>query len=212
MSQQWIFSLKTILRRLSSLPQGFMKLNQDEIVLKSHIDRKLVSIGDYTYGSPQVHSWDDSTKLTIGKFCSIAEGVTFLLGGEHRLDWVTTFPFNVFHEAWPSAKDFKGHPQTKGDILVGNDVWIGKDSMILSGVQIGDGAVIAAGSLITSEVQPYSIVGGNPAKLIRKRFSDEDIEKLLQLKWWNWPHEKIERNIGNLLSSPSRILNQESTD
>ena len=145
-------------------------------------------IGDYTYGKPKIYSWDQDTKLTIGKFCSIAGNVTILLGGEHRTDWVTTYPFNVL---FPEGKQFSGHPATKGDIVIGNDVWIGRGAVILSGVTIGDGAVIAAGSVITKSIEPYTIVAGNPQRVIRKRFSPEQIEALLEIKWWDWQIQSV---------------------
>lgn len=152
-------------------------------------------IGDHTYGHPKVYDWDEGTKLTIGRYCSIADDVTILLGGNHRTDWVTTYPFSAIPEVWPEAKEITGHPQSKGGVVIGNDVWIGFGSTILSGVKIGDGAVIAAKSVVTKDVPPYSIVGGLPAKVIKYRFSDEKIEKLLKIKWWNWREKKIRKNI-----------------
>lgn len=156
------------------------------------------SIGDYTYGNFKVISWDDKTKLKIGKFCSIAEGVKFLLGGEHRSDFVTTYPFNALLE---NFKYIEGHPHTKGDIIIGNDVWIGSDAKILSGVKIGDGAIIGANSLVTKDVPPYSIVGGTPAKFIKYRFSDEIIEKMLNVKWWDFKEEELVKVIPLLQSN-----------
>ncbi len=201
-----VFRIRTGLRQLRTFLPSILRINNDYLRLMAHIDRGLVTVGEHTYGYPVIYSWDDSTKLSIGKFCSIAKGVTFLLGGEHRLDWVTTYPFNVFSESWPSGKGIIGHPKTKGDITVGNDVWIGQDAMILSGVTIGDGAVIAARSVVVRDVEPYSVVGGNPIKFIKYRFSPSEIEDLLQLKWWNWPSVKIEKNIALLLGPPSILL------
>jgi acetyltransferase-like isoleucine patch superfamily enzyme len=154
-------------------------------------------IGEWTYGNPRIHSWDTKTKLRIGKFCSIAEDVTILLGGEHRTDWVTTFPFNILFE---DAADFLGHPATKGDVTIGNDVWIGTRSLILSGVTIGDGAVIAADSLVCKNVEPYSIVGGNPANHIKFRFEAHVISALREIAWWNWDIDRIKENWPKLLS------------
>jgi acetyltransferase-like isoleucine patch superfamily enzyme len=153
------------------------------------------SIGDYTYGDPIIDDFDE--KLTIGKYCSIARGVTFVLGGEHNTNWATTYPFNtIFLE----KNHIKGHPLSKGPILVGNDVWLGTDAIVLSGVSIGDGAVVAARSVVTKNIPPYAIVGGNPAKILKFRFDDASIEKLLKLKWWEMPHNQV-LNYADLLMS-----------
>lgn len=154
--------------------------------------------GEYTYGAPRVVFPDG--KLKIGKFCSIAWDVTIFLGGNHRIDWIATYPFPTSCDRFPNAKGIEGFLNTKGDVVIGNDVWIGSDVIILSGVTIGDGAVIGVGSVVTADVPPYSIVGGNPAKVIKKRFSDEAVEKLLEIKWWDWPQEKINENVRVLLS------------
>ncbi|MDH5184911.1 MAG: CatB-related O-acetyltransferase [Gammaproteobacteria bacterium] len=155
-------------------------------------------IGEYTYGKPVVNSWGEGATLKIGKFCSIASNVTILLGGNHRIDWVSTYPFsNVFSD----ARGFTGHPTTKGDVVIGHDVWIGTESMILSGVTIGSGAVIAACSVVTKDIPPYAIVAGNPAKIIRQRFDQETIESLLEIAWWDWPIENIKQAWPLILST-----------
>ncbi len=144
------------------------------------------SIGEYSYGinSPLVLSGSEkSSSLKIGKFCSIASGVTILLSGEHRPDWVTTYPFNTIFKRFSNLSQGQN---TKGDVVIGNDVWVGMDALILSGVTIGDGAVIGAGSVVTRDVEPYAVVAGNPARLIKKSFDDEVIVKLLAIEWWNW--------------------------
>lgn len=164
--------------------------------------RGLVTVGKHTYGSPLVHSWNDQTKLKIGKYCSIAEGVVFILGGEHRTDWITTFPLNSIFENQPSFRPVEGHPATKGDISVGNDVWIGYGAVILSGVTVGDGAVIGAGSVVTKNVDDYAIVAGSPAKFVKYRFDESTRESLQRSSWWDWPDEKVFRNLNRLLSSP----------
>lgn len=161
------------------------------------------SIGDWTYGRPIIYRWDDKTMLRIGKFCSIADGVRIILGGEHRSDWVTTYPFSVFFE---SAKDVKGHPATKGDVTIGNDVWIGSQAIILSGITIGDGAIIGAGSVVSRDVAPYSIVAGNPAKPIRLRFDESKIDALLKIAWWNWPLTKVETALPILYSGHVQLF------
>jgi acetyltransferase-like isoleucine patch superfamily enzyme len=156
------------------------------------------SIGAYTYGTPKVYQWDDSTKLTIGRHCSIAKDVSILLGGEHRTDWITTYPFNRFFR---EAEEITGHPHSKGDVTIGNDVWIGMGVTILSGVTIGNGAVIAARSLVTRDVPPYAIAGGNPARVIRSRFPEEVVQKLEAIAWWDWPVEKIRKGIPLLMQN-----------
>ncbi len=155
-------------------------------------------IGDWTYGKPAVMTWDGSCTLKIGRFCSISDGVVILLGGEHRTDWVTTYPFNIL---FPDAAGFQGHPHTKGDVVIGNDVWIGTGAMILSGVSVGNGAVIGARSLVTHDVPPYGIVGGNPARLIRLRFSESEIALLQEIAWWDWEVQMIKEAWPLLLSN-----------
>lgn len=147
-----------------------------------------VIIGDYSYGFFDVLEWDNKTKLKIGKFCSIAADVLFLLGGEHRKDFISTYPFNELME---SFNHIEGHPASKGDIIVGNDVWIAHGAKILSGVTIGDGAIIAANSLVTKDIPPYAIAMGSPAKVVKYRFDEDTIEKLLKIRWWDFEDEEI---------------------
>lgn len=163
------------------------------------------SIGEYTYGHDRmhVHFADSGKNLTIGKFCSIAAELHVFLGGNHRLDWITTYPFNVLNTHEFGAEQVTGHPATNGDVTIGNDVWIGQSVTIMSGVTIGDGAIIAANSHVHKDVEPYSIVGGNPAKFIKYRFDREVIDLLLQLKWWDLPKEKIKLVINDLCSQPT---------
>lgn len=171
-------------------------------------------IGEYTYctATPLIYR-HPGTKLKIGKFCSISAGVVIHLGGHHRTDMVTTYPlFRAFAEEWPiprqsAVEDF--YAFSKGDVVIGNDVLIGHGAMILSGVRVGDGAVIASGAIVTKDVDPYCIVAGNPARLIRKRFDEDTIESLLRLKWWDWPVEKIKKNADLIYSSNvSEMLRQ----
>ena len=136
-------------------------------------------------------------RLIMGKFCSVACGAKFLFtSGNHSLSSLSTYPFPIFFEEWGlDAKNIASAWDNKGDIVIGNDVWIGYEAVILSGVHIGDGAIIGARAVVTHDVPPYTIVGGVPAKEIRKRFPQETIDKLLALKWWDWDKEKIKRNL-----------------
>ncbi len=140
-------------------------------------------------------------KVTVGRYCSVAEGVTVMLGGNHRYDWVTTYPFTGMHEQYPEAAHIKGHPRSNGDVQIGNDVWLGRHCVVLSGVTIGDGAIVGAYALVTRDVPPYAIVGGNPAALIRYRFSREHVDRLLKVAWWNWPEETVRKMIPLLTSN-----------
>lgn len=139
-------------------------------------------------------------KLVIGKFCSIACGAKFLFtSANHTMKSLSTYPFPLFFEEWGlNKKDVTKSWDNKGDIIIGNDVWIGYEAVILSGVTIGDGAIIGTRALVTKDVPPYTIVGGMPAKIIRKRFEEETINLLLEKKWWNWSREKIAKNIKNI--------------
>ena len=145
----------------------------------------------YSYGNPEIKHNNNDAYWNVGKFCSIAANVKIYLGGNHRTDWVTTYPFGHIHQNNFNLFNGNGHPSTKGDVIIGNDVWIGNNATIMSGVIIGDGAVIANGSHVVKNVEPYSITGGNPAKLIKYRFTPEQIEKLLKIKWWDWDDTKI---------------------
>jgi len=158
----------------------------------------MYDIGDFTYGKPEILSWGEGTTVKIGAFCSISSGVKIFLGGDHRTDWVTTYPFNIL---WDCAKHIKGHPKSKGDVIIGNDVWIGADATILSGVTIGDGAVVGSKSLVIKDVPPYAVVAGNPAKFIKYRFNEDIIARLLVIQWWSWDEKKIESFLPLMLNS-----------
>lgn len=152
-----------------------------------------MQVGKYTYGQTNIYWKNDNAKLTIGNFCSIASNVKIYLGGNHRTDWVSTYPFGHVYQDIFNTFNGIGHPATKGDVIIGNDVWIGSDVTIMSGVTIGDGAVIANNSHVVKNVEAYSLTGGNPAKVIKYRFSEEQIKKLLEIKWWYWDDEKINK-------------------
>lgn len=159
------------------------------------------TIGKWTYGTPKIRRWGEEAVLQIGAFCSIAEGVKIFLGGEHRIDWVTTFPFNVL---WESGRGIKGHPKTKGDVKIGNDVWLGAECIVLSGVTISDGAVVGARSVVAQDIPPYAVAAGNPARIVKKRFDDVTIERLLRVHWWDWDDRKIEAALPMLLNNDIR--------
>lgn len=177
--------------------------------LKNIIKNPNIIVGDYTYYDDfeNVHNFENNVKyhfdfvgdkLIIGKFCMIASDVTFIMNGANHLSQsISSYPFAIFGHGWEHAMENKSYP-TKGDTIIGNDVWIGHNATIMPGVTIGDGAIIATNATVTKDIEPYTIVGGNPAKPIKKRFSNSEIEHLLKLQWWNWDIEKITKNIKTL--------------
>lgn len=166
------------------------------------------SVGRGTYGEPRIMHWGEPATLKVGSFCSFANGVTIFLGGNHRTDWITTYPFSEFRE---SAKAIPGHPATRGDVIIGHDVWIGAGATILSGVRIGNGAVVGACSVVTRDVPAYGIVAGNPAKFIRKRFTDCEIAYLEELAWWSWTDSMLDAAMPYLLSGDVSALRSFAT-
>lgn len=180
------------------------------VYLKNVITNPNIEIGDYTMYNDFVHDPRDFQKnnvlyhypinndrLVIGKFCSIACGAKFILtSANHSLKSLSTYPFPIFFEEWDlDVANITDAWDNNGDIIIGNDVWIGYEAVILSGVTIGDGAIIGTRAVVTKDIPPYTIVGGVPAKPIRKRFGDAIIARLLELKWWNWSEERIKANI-----------------
>jgi virginiamycin A acetyltransferase len=180
------------------------------VFLKNVVANPQIEIGDFTY----YHDFADPTgfeanvrylfpfvgdRLVIGRFCAIAHGATFIMnGGNHRTDGIATYPFGIFGQGWEPAL-----PQSwphKGDLVVGHDVWIGYRATLLAGVTVGHGAVIGAMSVVTSDVPPYAIVAGNPARVIRHRQPPEAVERLLRLAWWDWPIARITRHVGLIAS------------
>lgn len=180
------------------------------VYLKNVVTNPNIEVGDYTMYNDYVHDPREfeknnvlyhypinGDKLKIGKFCSIACGAKFLFtSANHSMKSLSTYPFPIFFEEWGlDMKNICDAWDNKGDIVIGNDVWIGYEAVILSGVTIGNGAIIGTRAVVTKDVPPYTIVGGIPAKPIRKRFDDETIEKLEELQWWDWNEEKIARNL-----------------
>ncbi len=174
--------------------------------LKNLIENPNIQVGDYTYYDDfsDVHNFEKNVKyhfdfigdrLIIGKFCMIASDVTFIMNGANHLSRsISSYPFAIFGKGWEKAMEGKSYP-SKGDTIIGNDVWIGYRATIMPGVKIGDGAIIASNATVTKDVPPYAVVGGNPAELIRKRFSDQEIKRLLELQWWNKDIQWITENL-----------------
>ena len=185
--------------------------------LKNIISSPNITVGDYTYyddfesvenfkKNVKYHFDFTGDKLIIGKFCQIASGVEFIMnGGNHLVEGISTFPFSIFGNGWEGAMEGKAFPN-KGNTEIGNDVWIGYRSLIMPGVKIGDGAIIATASVVTKDIPPYSIVGGNPAKILRRRFDEAVIGKLLDIRWWNWDAAKITKNVRTLTSNDIHAL------
>lgn len=167
-----------------------------------------ISLGDFTYGENNltINEWGEGANLSIGKFCSLGDRISIFLGGNHRTDWITTFPFGHTAIDYFGKERVPGHPSTNGDINIGCDVWIGSDVKIFSGITIGNGAVIAGSSVVVKDIEPYSIVGGNPAKLIKYRFNEEIIDLLNRLKWWDLDHQVIKTIRNTLCQQPTAEL------
>ena len=186
--------------------------------IKNTVTNPNIVIGDYTYyDDPEdaenfernvlYHFPFIGDRLIIGKFCAIARGVQFIMNGaNHQLSGFSTFPFYIFGNGWEHAAPEAGALPYKGDTVIGNDVWIGYQALIMPGVSIGNGAIISSRSVVTSDVPAYTVVGGNPAKVIKQRFPDETIAALEKLAWWDWPVEKITRNITRIMSSDIAAL------
>jgi acetyltransferase-like isoleucine patch superfamily enzyme len=169
---------------------------------------KVLVVGAHTYGSANMKILfrDSGEKVIIGKYCSIAPNVTILLGGGHHIDWITTYPFgSVNHEIFEPNSDIN-HSMSKGSVMIGNDVWIGIGATIMSGVNIGDGAVIAANSHVVRDVPAFGVVGGNPAELIKFRFDAETIARLNQISWWEFSDSYISRIKVSLLQQPTEDI------
>ncbi|SMP38139.1 virginiamycin A acetyltransferase [Desulfonatronum zhilinae] len=185
--------------------------------IKNTVTNPNIVVGDYTYYDDP----DDSEnfernvlyhfpfmgdRLVIGKFCALASGVKFIMNGaNHKLSGFSTYPFQIFGNGWDTGPDRDDQPY-KGDTVVGNDVWIGYDSLVMPGVQIGNGAIIAARSVVASDVPAYTVVGGNPARQIRRRFSPEVVAELEAIAWWDWPVEQITKHLTIIVSADIEAL------
>ncbi|HAT8251615.1 TPA: chloramphenicol acetyltransferase [Legionella pneumophila] len=185
------------------------------VFLKNIIKNPNIIIGDYTYYDDpiDVHNFEKNVlyhfdfigdKLIIGKFCQIATNVKFVMnGGSHHLGEFSSFPFIIFQSYWPEVPFIENR---RKDTVIGNDVWIGYDATIMPGVSIGDGAIIGTRAVVTKDVAPYEIVGGNPAQVIRKRFDEKTIDFLLKLAWWDWPIEQIKAHVLDIMNGDKVAL------
>ncbi len=197
--------------------------DRQTIYLREAITNPAIEVGEYTMYNDFVrdpvdfernnvlyHYPVNHDRLVIGKFCSIACGAKFLFNSaNHKLGALSTYPFPIFFEEWGlEARNVARAWDNKGDIVVGNDVWIGYESVIFAGVTVGDGAIIGARAVVTKDVPPYAIVGGVPAKFIRQRFPDDTVEKLLNIRWWNWDKERIAKNLDAIREGQIELLLQ----
>lgn len=194
--------------------QGFPQV----CFIKNTVTNPNIIIGDYTYyDDPEdsenfernvlYHFPFVGDKLVIGKFCALAKGIKFIMNGaNHKMSGFSTYPFQIFGNGWERVMPQSDELPFKGDTVVGNDVWIGYEAVIMPGVKIGDGAIIAASAVVTKNVPPYTIVGGNPANILRQRFPDETIKLLLDIAWWNWDIEKITINLEKIVGADIEVL------
>lgn len=188
--------------------------------LKNFITSPNIEVGDYTYyddpDGPEnfeanvlYHFPFIGDKLKIGKFCAIAKDVKFIMNGaNHKVSGFSTYPFYIFGNGWEKVLPGEGELPYKGDTVIGHDVWLGYESTIMPGVSIGHGAIVASKSVVTSDVPAYSVVGGNPAKVLKLRFDEATIEKLLSIAWWDWSAEKITENLEAIVNSDIEALSK----
>lgn len=186
--------------------------------IRNTIKSPNIEVGEYTYyDDPEdsenfernvLYHFDFiGDRLIIGKFCAIARGAKFIMNGaNHKLSGISTYPFQIFGNGWERVMPSPSDLPYKGDTVIGNDVWIGYESLIMPGVKIRDGAIISSRSVVTSDVEPYTIVGGNPAKLIRHRFSPQTSAELVELAWWDWPIEHITRHLEKIVGADVEAL------
>jgi virginiamycin A acetyltransferase len=188
--------------------------------LKNIVRNPNIVIGDYTYyDDPEdpdnfernvlYHFPFIGDKLVIGKFCALARGVKFIMNGaNHKMSGISTYPFHIFGNGWEHAAPAPGELPYKGDTVVGNDVWIGYDVLVMPGVHIGDGAIVSSRSVVTADVAPYSVVGGNPARQLKERFAPAAAARLQAIAWWDWPVEQITANLALIVSGDIEALAQ----
>ena len=186
--------------------------------IKNTVKNPNIIIGDFTYyDDPEdaenfernvlYHFPFIGDKLIIGKFCAIAKGVQFIMNGaNHSMAGFSTYPFYIFGNGWEAGQPQPGDLPYKGDTVIGNDVWVGYQALIMPGVKIGNGAIISSRSVVTSDVPAYSVVGGNPARVIKQRFDNETISTLEKLAWWDWPVEKITQHLPAIISADLEAL------
>ncbi|TXM75066.1 CatB-related O-acetyltransferase [Methylobacterium sp. WL103] len=174
--------------------------NETRIHLEKLVRAYGFSIGAYSYGRPKVRFAESGRRLTIGRYCSIADKVEILLGGDHRLDWASTYPFAAMRGLWPEADAPADYHASRGDVSIGHDVWLGSGCMILSGVTVGHGAVVAARAVVARDVPPYAVVAGNPARVVRTRFDEAMVADLVACAWWDLPHATVARLVPLLQS------------
>ncbi|WP_392561072.1 Vat family streptogramin A O-acetyltransferase [Orbus sturtevantii] len=205
-----------------------MPINPDELFpitgvnsicfIKNNIKNPNIIIGDYTYYSDNKNAENFEScvthhynfigdKLIIGKFCAIAQGVEFIMNGaNHYMKGFSTYPFSIFGDEWKTSAPTLEDLDLRGDTVIGNDVWIGQNVTILPGINIGDGAIVAANAVVSHNIPPYHIFAGNPAKCVKKRFTQETIDLLLKVKWWDWPIEKITKNLSVITQADIKSL------
>ncbi|AMM13775.1 MULTISPECIES: Vat family streptogramin A O-acetyltransferase [Burkholderiaceae] len=188
--------------------------------IKNTVKNPNIVVGDYTYyDDPEdaehfernvlYHFPFIGDKLIIGKFCAIAKGAQFIMNGaNHKLSGISTYPFQIFGNGWEKVMPSLSDLPYKGDTVIGNDVWIGYDALIMPGVRIGDGAIVSSRSVVTGDVAPYTIVGGNPAKTIKARFAPEAVARLQAIAWWDWPVETITRHLEQIVSGDIERLSE----
>lgn len=198
--------LKLIISRLR-------ESSRDESVDRIELHSKIpIRVGKHTYGTNwmNVLVWSnhEEAKIEIGRYCSISFNLRLFLGGNHNYEWITTYPFGHTRSTENNFPQIKDHPKKASSIIIGNDVWIGRDVTIMDGVKISNGTIIAANSHVVTSTEPYSIIGGNPAKLIKKRFSDDIIDELMIIKWWDWSDDKVKKHYKTLCSRPDNFRNE----
>lgn len=179
--------------------------------IKPFIKAQNIIVGDYSYYDDPIDPEGfernvlynfGNDRLIIGKFCAIATGVKFIMNGaNHKLDAISTYPFPIFGHGWEGEMEQLINLPSRGDTVIGNDVWLGYESLIMPGVTVGDGAIIAARSVVVKDIPPYTIAGGNPAQPIKQRFDDQAIAQLLAIRWWDWPIDKITHNIPQIMAA-----------